>query len=207
MNPLERKSMNSKDNKDYKGKIVTIPNILSLFRLILIPFIVWAYCVKESPGITAALVVLSGITDVVDGFIARHFNMISDLGKALDPIADKLTQIAMLFCLLTRFPLILMPLILILIKEISSFVLRAILIHKTGKVDGAVWHGKVNTVILYTVMFLHIVWYNIPQELSILCILVSCAMMILSYILYSIDGITKLLKFHVQNKKQQQQEQ
>jgi cardiolipin synthase len=144
--------------------------------------------------LTALLVVLSGLTDVVDGFIARHFNMISDVGKALDPIADKLTQIAMLFCLWTRFPLILLPLIIILVKEISSFVLRAIVIKKTGAVDGAVWHGKLNTVLLYAVMFLHIVWYEIPFGLSVTCILVSCAMMLLSYVLYSIDGIVKLLK-------------
>ncbi len=188
--------MSSQSNKDYTGKIVTIPNILSLFRLVLIPFIIWAYCFLNSPVITAVLVVLSGLTDVVDGFIARHFNMISDVGKALDPIADKLTQIAMLFCLVTRFPLILMPLVLIIIKETSSFVLRAVIIRKTGVVDGAVWHGKVNTVILYAVMFLHIVWYNIPTQLSVVCIFVACTMMVLSYVLYSIDGIRQLLKVY-----------
>jgi cardiolipin synthase len=182
------------NSKDYTKKVVTVPNLLSLFRIILIPLIIWAYCVLHSYVLTALLVVLSGLTDVVDGFIARHFNMISDVGKALDPIADKLTQIAMLFCLWTRFPLILLPLIIILVKEISSFVLRAIVIKKTGAVDGAVWHGKLNTVLLYAVMFLHIVWYEIPFGLSVTCILASCAMMLLSYVLYSIDGIVKLLK-------------
>lgn len=181
------------ENKDYSRKIITVPNILSVFRIFLIPFIILAYCVVKSPSITAVLVVLSGLTDVVDGFIARHFDMVSEVGKALDPIADKLTQIAMLFCLVTRFPLILAPLILILIKEISSFVLRAIVIHKTGRVGGAVWHGKVNTVILYAVMFLHIVWYNIPYALSVVFIIVSCIMMMLSYVLYSVDAIRQLL--------------
>lgn len=193
-NLSERKNMSSQRNKDYKGKIITIPNVLSLFRLILIPFIIWAYCKKDSPMLTAILVVLSGLTDVVDGFIARHFNMISDVGKALDPIADKLTQIAMLFCLFTRFPLILLPLIIILVKESSSFVLRAIVIRKTRVVDGAVWHGKANTVILYAVMFLHIVWYGIPGQLSVVCILLSCLMMIISYVLYSIDGVRQLVR-------------
>lgn len=186
--------MSSQYSKDYTKKVVTVPNVLSLFRIILIPFIIWAYCVLHSPNVTAMLVVLSGLTDVVDGFIARHFHMISNVGKALDPIADKLTQIAMLFCLWTRFPLILLPLIIILVKEISSFVLRAVVIRKTGEVDGAVWHGKVNTVILYSVMFLHIVWYGIPTELSAVCILLSCAMMLLSYVLYSIDGIMQLVR-------------
>jgi cardiolipin synthase len=158
----------------------------------MIPFMLWAYCALESPAITAILVVLSGLTDVVDGFIARRFNMISDLGKALDPVADKLTQIAILFCLVTRFPLILLPLILIIVKEISSGVLRAIILHKAREVEGAVWHGKVNTVILYTVMFIHIVWYNIPAVVSTVCILVSTAMMMLSFVLYSIYCIKRL---------------
>ena len=184
--------MKSRDSNFYKNKIITIPNILSTVRLLMIPFMLWAYCVLESPAITAILVVLSGLTDVVDGFIARRFNMISDLGKALDPVADKLTQIAILFCLVTRFPLILLPLVLIIVKEISSGVLRAIILHKANEVEGAVWHGKANTVILYTVMFIHIVWYNIPAVVSAVCILASTAMMLLSFVLYSIYCIKRI---------------
>ena len=184
--------MKSRDSNFYKNKIITIPNILSTVRLLMIPFMLWAYCALESPAITAILVVLSGLTDVVDGFIARRFNMISDLGKALDPVADKLTQIAILFCLVTRFPLILLPLVLIIVKEISSGVLRAIILHKANEVEGAVWHGKANTVILYTVMFIHIVWYSIPAVVSAVCILASTAMMLLSFVLYSIYCIKRL---------------
>ena len=184
--------MKSRDSNFYKNKIITIPNILSTVRLLMIPFMLWAYCALESPEITAILVVLSGLTDVVDGFIARRFNMISDLGKALDPVADKLTQIAILFCLVTRFPLILLPLVLIIIKEISSGVLRAIILHKANEVEGAVWHGKANTVILYTVMFIHIVWYNIPLAVSAIFIFASTAMMLLSFVLYSIYCIKRI---------------
>ena len=184
--------MKSRDSNFYKNKIITIPNILSTVRLLMIPFMLWAYCALESPAITAILVVLSGLTDVVDGFIARRFNMISDLGKALDPVADKLTQIAILFCLVTRFPLILLPLVLIIIKEISSGVLRAIILHKANEVEGAVWHGKANTVILYTVMFIHIVWYNIPLAVSAIFIFASTAMMLLSFVLYSIYCIKRI---------------
>lgn len=184
--------MKSRDSDFYKKKVITIPNILSTFRLVLIPFMLWAYCIIESPALTAALVVLSGVTDVVDGFIARRFNMISDFGKALDPIADKLTQIAILFCLLSRFPLILLPLILMIVKEISAFALRAIILHKTHTVDGAVWHGKANTVILYAVMFIHIVWYSIPSAVSTACILVSTGMMLLSFVLYSMYCVKRL---------------
>ncbi len=86
-----------------RKQLFTIPNLLSLLRLCMIPLIIWLYCAKKNYALTAAVLVLSGITDTVDGFIARRFNMVTDLGKALDPVADKLTQAAMMFCLLTRF--------------------------------------------------------------------------------------------------------
>ena len=81
-----------------KNKILTIPNLLSLFRLCLIPVFMWLYCVEKNYLWTGIILIISGLTDTVDGFVARHFNMISDLGKILDPVADKLTQAAMLFC-------------------------------------------------------------------------------------------------------------
>ena len=77
-------------------QILTIPNFMSLFRLCLIPLIVWLYHGKEMYGWAAVVLVISGITDVADGIVARHFHMVSDFGKAFDPVADKLTQFAML---------------------------------------------------------------------------------------------------------------
>ena len=91
------------ENK-YQKKIITIPNLLSFFRLCLIPIMVWIYCVKKDYLWTTLILTLSGLTDVVDGTIARKWGMISDFGKILDPIADKLTLAAMLFWLVTRFP-------------------------------------------------------------------------------------------------------
>ena len=96
-------------------KIVTIPNILSFFRLCLIPVIIWLYIGEKNYLWAGIVLILSGATDLADGFIARHFHMISDLGKVLDPVADKLTQAAMLFCLCTRFPLMILPLVLMIV--------------------------------------------------------------------------------------------
>lgn len=79
-------------------KIFTIPNILSLFRICLVPLIIYTYLFTELNILAGCLIILSGITDIVDGYIARHFNQISDLGKVLDPFADKLTLISILFC-------------------------------------------------------------------------------------------------------------
>ena len=90
------------------NRIITVPNLLSFFRLCLIPVIIWSYCVKKNPLLAGEILLLSGLTDLADGYIARRFHRISNLGKILDPVADKLTQAAMLICLFTRFPHVLL---------------------------------------------------------------------------------------------------
>ena len=85
--------------------------------------------------------------------------MVSDLGKILDPIADKLTQAAMLLCLLISFPLMLFPLLLMACKELFMAVTGTLIIRKTGMVPGAAWHGKAATVLLYTcLLYTSSVW-------------------------------------------------
>lgn len=176
----------------YKHKIVTIPNMLSLFRLLLIPVIMWLYIVKQDPLWTTAILVLSGITDVVDGIIARKCHMISDLGKAFDPVADKLTQIAMLFCLVSRYRWMLLPLCVMVVKEVSAGILGLLVIRRTGEVDGAVWHGKATTVSLYSMMIIHLIWFNIPGVISGILIGVCTALALLSAFMYSRENVRKL---------------
>lgn len=144
------------------------------------------YCVQEKHFETGCILILSGATDILDGFIARKYHMVSDLGKVLDPIADKLTQAAMLFCLFTRFPLMIVPLALMIVKEFYMGVTGFMVIQKTGKVLGANWHGKVATCMLYAMMILHVVWYDIPMVLSNVLIISCVVMMFLSLVLYGI---------------------
>lgn len=68
-----------------KNQILTIPNLLSVVRLALIPVIVWLYSYEKNYYAAIGVILLSGATDIIDGWIARHFNMISDFGKAIDP--------------------------------------------------------------------------------------------------------------------------
>lgn len=175
------------------GGILTIPNLLSLFRLCLIPFLVRLYVVDENYMGTVAVLLLSGATDVVDGFIARRFNMVSDLGKVLDPIADKLTQGIMLICLLTRFPLMALPLAAMAVKELCMCITGILLIKGKKTVIGARWHGKAATVCLYAAMVLHVVWYDVPQTVSLVCIVLCAVMIVLSFVLYMLQ-ILRLLR-------------
>ncbi len=176
----------------YKHKILTIPNILSLFRLLLIPVIAWLYIVRKDPLWTTTILALSGVTDIVDGIIARKCHMVSDFGKAFDPVADKLTQIAMLFCLVTRFKWMLLPLCVMVIKEVIAGILGLLVIRKTGTVHGAVWHGKATTVSLYSMMIIHLIWYNIPGVISGILIGACTALALLSAFMYSRDNLEKL---------------
>lgn len=180
------------DNGKYKNKILTIPNLLSLLRLCMIPIIVWLYSSKKEQLWALLVLLLSGATDIIDGIIARRFNMISDFGKALDPVADKLTQIAMLFCLVSCFPYMTVPLVLLVVKEIIAAILNMIAIKKTRVVTGAVWHGKLTTVLLYCTMAIHLAWFNIPAAVSNALIAACTAAMLFSAVQYTIRSIRVL---------------
>lgn len=181
-----------RENKTRKDQIWTIPNLLSLFRLCLIPVIVWLYCGRGNYPLTVLMLLISGITDIVDGIIARRFQMISDLGKVLDPVADKLTQGVVMLCLLTRFRWMVIPLAALVVKETMMALSGLAVVRKTGVVPGAQWHGKVATVLLYLMMGLHIVWYDIPPLISNLTIALCTLMILLSLVLYGIRNMGAL---------------
>lgn len=183
--------MSQKTN--YQKRIITIPNILSFLRICMIPLIIWLYCVKRSFWGAGLVIVLSGITDMADGFIARRFNMISDFGKVLDPIADKLTQGGVLICLLFSFPLMAIPFAILALKEIFMSITGALVIKKTGNVPSARWHGKAATFLLYCMMLLHVFWDTLPKSLSLASIIICSAVTALSFFLYAAQNL-KILK-------------
>ena len=138
------------------------------------------------------VLLISGVTDIVDGIIARKCNMVSDFGKAFDPVADKLTQMAMLFCLVSRFPYMAVPLVLLVIKEVFTGITALITIKRTNTVKGAVWHGKLTTVALYSMMAIHLIWYNIPHTVSLILVGACIGIMLMSFIMYATRNITAI---------------
>ncbi|MBE6797913.1 MAG: CDP-alcohol phosphatidyltransferase family protein [Ruminococcaceae bacterium] len=182
-----------------KEEIFTIPNILSFIRLLLIPAIVVAYVVYDYYVLAAILIVVSGITDIVDGKIARKYNLVSDFGKMLDPVADKLTQAAVLLCLVSRYDYIIYLFAIMAVKELFMGITGLVRIKMTGKVHGADWHGKLTTVLLYTTMVLHILWIEIPLIVSQILVVVCACVMILSMTLYGIANITSAKKGTTEN--------
>ncbi|TVP92543.1 MAG: CDP-alcohol phosphatidyltransferase family protein [Alkalibacterium sp.] len=144
------RSMNKKD-------WFTIPNIMSYFRLVLIPFFSYAYLNAQTQreyAFATGLLVVSGATDALDGFIARRFNQGTKLGQLLDPIADKLTQIAVAGVLMFNWPVFGLLLLLFIIKETYMFIENIRLYKKDITLDGAKWYGKIATIVFYLTMFL-----------------------------------------------------
>lgn len=184
---------NSTDPEKAENKIFTIPNVLSFFRILLIPVIVWLYLVKNNSIWAGYMLILSGITDILDGYIARRFNMASDLGKVLDPVADKLTQAAMLICLSIRFPLMIIPFVLLLVRDIYMGISGLLVIRRTGLVMGAEWHGKAATSLLFVTMIIHIFFPKITSTISVILI-AACTLMIgITFVLYVVRN-TKALR-------------
>ena len=170
-----------------KNQILTIPNLLSVVRLALIPVIVWLYSVEKNYYGAIAVIALSAATDIIDGFIARHFNMISDFGKALDPLADKLTQAALLLCLLSKYDLMWGLIFVFCLCEIAKFTLGIIIAKKHDEVNGAKWYGKANTVIIYATMMALILFPQMSDALATALMLFCGAVMIAAHVLYFIS--------------------
>ena len=166
------------------NQIITIPNILSFFRLALIPFIVWVYCWVQDYYIALGLIALSALTDIVDGFIARKFNMVSEFGKILDPIADKFTQGAVIICLITRYRLMIVMVIVFAVKELIMVLMGMYTIRHYGEINSAKWYGKLNTVILYATMMALVIFPNIGELTANILIIVCMVSLVLSLLLY-----------------------
>lgn len=175
--------------KPLTGKeIFSIPNIMGYFRILLIPVYVLLYYHAESVReyyIAAVLVGISGITDMLDGKVARHFNMITELGKALDPVADKLTLGAMILCLAFRYENMRWLVGLFVLKEGFMGIMGLLLAHYRGKkLDGAKWYGKVCTAFSYVVMFVLFFFLRLPLSLVNGLIVFCGVLMAVTWVLY-----------------------
>lgn len=152
--------------KDWKKEVFTIPNLLSLLRLVLIPVYVVLYLNATETReyfIAGTILAVSCLTDLVDGKIARHFNMISTLGKILDPLADKLTQLALTICLSIKYPIMRVVLALFLVKELFQTIAGLVFLRKGKMLPGALLAGKVCTTVFFISLILLVLMPNLNQ--------------------------------------------
>lgn len=169
-----------------KQQILTVPNVMSLFRLLLIPVYLYLYRVQENYDAAIAVIVVSALTDIADGWIARKFNMISDFGKFLDPVADKLTQTAVLLSLCARYRQLFVLFGLFAAKEITMLVVGSVVLKKTNTINSAKWYGKMGTVVLELALVLLILVPQMPLAWVKLITLVCCAVMVFVLVMYQL---------------------
>ncbi len=170
-----------------KKDLWAIPNILCYIRFLLIPVFVVLYMKASYPKEylrAAAVVLLSGLTDFLDGFIARKFNMITELGKIIDPLADKLTQAALIFVLVVKIEWMFLLSILFVIMQLFLLIAGLVMLKKGTKLNGAKWFGKVSTTVFYVVMFVLVSIPNLNRNATNILMLICGAFLLLSFLLY-----------------------
>lgn len=167
--------------------LFTIPNLMGYFRIILIPIFMAVYIGADSRAdyIAAAVILgISGLTDCLDGKIARHLNMITEWGKVLDPVADKLTQAAVFISLSFRYPTMRYLVILFVVKEMFMGIMGAIMLKKGSMMDGARWYGKLCTAVLYGAMVILLLVVDLSYFAAGLIISICIIMNIFSFACY-----------------------
>lgn len=168
-------------------EIFSIPNIMGYFRIILIPVFCYFYMTAESDKdylIAAIIVLISSLTDLFDGKIARKFHMVTELGKVLDPVADKLTHAALALCLAFRYPMMWFLIILMAFKE-GYMALKGMHFLKKGKMlNGAMWFGKVCTASLFVGLLVMFLFPHLSHAVVNGIIIILMCIMLITLILY-----------------------
>ena len=173
--------------KNWKTEILTIPNLLSLFRLVLIPVYVYIYLNAQEPYqfYTAGMIMaVSCLTDALDGRIARHYNMVSTLGKILDPLADKVTQFTLTLCLSLKYPVLNLVLMLFIVKEAFQAVAGLVYLRRGRMLPGALMAGKVCTTVLFVSLITLVLFPDMHPVLVDGIALVDAAFLPISFVSY-----------------------
>ena len=151
--------------KDY----FNIPNILGYIRIILLPVFLVMYRNAETTGETAAafaVLAVSMLTDLFDGKIARKYNMVTDFGKALDPVADKLTQLVLIIVLIEKYRLIWVLLIVSIVKELYMAIMGSYIIKTRGIYVQAEMQGKAYTMAADICIFILLLVPKLPEAVA-----------------------------------------
>lgn len=171
-----------------RNKNINIPNALSILRIILIvPFVI--LFVHDQVYQAAVVLVISGLSDMFDGMIARKFNQFTELGQMLDPLSDKLTQGAVAVCLALEQPVLVPLLAIFIVKEVLMLSAGFVLIKRGKKPGGAKWYGKVATTMFYVsftvIVALKGIWNIEIMPLTVTLLSVTAALMIYAFVQYA----------------------
>ncbi len=175
---------------------MNIPNLISLFRLLLVPVFALVFFSgrEDSMLLSAAVFVISGVSDMLDGYIARKYQQVTDIGKILDPAADKLMQTAVILCLCLKGIVPFWAFIIFLLKELLMFAGGAAALKKYDFVVHSNWYGKLATGIFYAVMIVILVVHDLNEVLKIALLAVAIASTLFASIMYFFRVFLVLVK-------------
>ena len=158
--------------------------MISYIRIILMPFYVYLSLQKQYI-LSSYLLFFLATTDFLDGYIARKYNMVTEFGKFLDPLADKLFQLAIIITLLSRVDGMIVVFVVFMIKEWSLFGFAAYLhIKYKAGMDGAIWCGKISTTLFYLLTFIMVLTPTLPVKMYYIMETIMVVALLVSYFVY-----------------------
>ena len=160
-----------------------IPNALSIVRILMIPLFVWLLF-NGHTTLAGVTLVASGATDLLDGILARRFGWITDIGKVLDPLADKLTQAAVSVSLMIYLSDYWYLFAILIVKDAIMVALSSRLWLRGVRIEGANMFGKVSTAVYYAAMILIVFWDGMPDWLTVSLIGISVACALVAFAMY-----------------------
>ncbi len=170
----------------------SIPNLMGYFRILMIPVFLGAYYNAETTAdylIAFAILAVSLLTDFFDGKIARKFNMITNFGKMLDPVADKLTQGALALAVTFKYPIMKILLAFFICKELYMGIMGLYLLKKKDYHYGAQWYGKICTAVMDVGIFIMLLFPQLDYRIVFVLFVIMMGLMLLS--------LVKYIQFHV----------
>ncbi|MBE6651531.1 MAG: CDP-diacylglycerol--glycerol-3-phosphate 3-phosphatidyltransferase [Ruminococcaceae bacterium] len=167
-----------------------IPNILTLFRMLLVPVFIYFFHVTKQHVLAVAVFLLAGFTDVLDGFLARHYNWTSNIGKILDPFADKCMQVTALVCLGQSGFVPWWVVGVLVLKELVLFIGALFALKKEKVYVQSNWYGKAGTVAFYIVATLLVLVKDMSDTLRITLGVFLILFMLFALIMY-VDNYRK----------------
>lgn len=186
---------------------MTVPNFITIIRILLVPVFCILYFMPGLRWAAFIVLVLSGISDVLDGIIARKFNQVSRLGKVLDPIADKLFQLSTVICITIDNPEIWWMLALMVAKELFMLIGGTIFYHKTHAVIASKWYGKLTSVLLFSTFVISFFLYFMDASrcISIIIISLFAAVTMIFMIISAVSYTRMAVAINNEHKKQKGQ--
>ena len=184
--------------RNWSKDLFNIPNLLSLFRLMLIPVYMTIY-LEGQYLLAGCILALSCLTDLLDGWIARRFDLCTQLGKFLDPLADKATQLSLALCLSLRYPILKSMVVLLVCKEAFQLGAGIYYLRRGLVLSHALTMGKICTAALFLSLMVLVFLPRIPPRVVSLLALADLTALSLSFLCYAQAYFGKNCSQYLQN--------